>query len=650
VADPVVRHLAEIRLIGQDSALDVEVAAPDAGVELVAGRFGQQYEAVYGYPPPAGRAAEVVNLRVVAEEAATPVENETFGDAQANGPLLLQDEFRTCVVADAWSLREGSRGSLLLVREGMAERPDDGRPEAVEAGLFRSRFSGIVADCGELLRRCALSTNVKERLDFSCALLDRDGRLVMNAPHVPVHLGALGACVRQLEAELPPDPGDVVVVNHPAFGGSHLPDVTVVAAAFDEEGERLGYLANRAHHAEIGGMTPGSMPADARCLADEGVVIAPRKLVEAGRPCFEGVRELLEGGEHPSRRVVDNLADLEAQVAAVRLGVKMIESLADKHGAQTVRRQLEGIHRHSARLMERMLRDRGGWSATRSEELDDGTPLRVSAAIDDGRMRVDFSGSGGVHAGNLNATPGIVGSVLLYALRLWLKEDVPLNDGLLVPVDIVLPQGLLNPPFRAEAADCPAVVGGNVETSQRLADLLCSVLGICAHGPGTMNNVLFGDGSFGYYETIGGGAGAGPGFDGLSGRHVNMSNTAITDPEVLEMRYPVRVRQFALRPGSGGAGRWKGGDGLVREIEFLKPLTVSLLTQRRSGRPAGMMGGGDGLGGRQFRIAEDGREEELPGVVSYEGAAGERLRVETPGGGGWGGVRRQAEWHSVIVA
>jgi len=635
-ADPEVRFLAELRLIGQDSTLEIEVESPDAGPQQIAEAFRQQYEAVFGYPPSGERAIEVVNLRVVAEEAAIQAAEERFGEVETSGPALLQDEFRTCVVADGWARREGSRGSLLLERAPAAGEAGDPKHEAVEAGLFRSRFSGLVADCGELLRRCALSTNVKERLDFSCALLDREGRLVMNAPHVPVHLGALGACVRKVEAALPPGPGDVVVVNHPSFGGSHLPDVTVVAAVFDEGGERIAYLANRAHHAEIGGMTPGSMPAGARCLADEGVVIAPFKLIDGGRPRFDEVEELLRGGDHPSRRTPDNLADLEAQVAAVRLGVKMVEELAMKHGAEAVCRQLEGIYRHSAQLMSKMLTERGEWSGARLEQLDDGTPLAVSISVSGGRMKVDFSGSGRVHAGNLNATPGIVRSVLLYVLRLWLGEDVPLNEGLLGPVDIVLPEGFLNPPFNAAARECPAVVGGNVETSQRLADLLCAVLDICAHGPGTMNNVLFGDGSFGYYETIGGGAGAGPGFDGLSGRHVNMSNTAITDPEVLELRYPVRLWRFALRAGSGGDGRWAGGDGLVREIEFLRPLSVSLLTQRRTSAPSGLRGGGDGKSGHQVRISPDGSEEELPGGVSYQASAGERLRVETPGGGGWG--------------
>jgi 5-oxoprolinase (ATP-hydrolysing) len=636
IPDPELRHLVEMRLLGQDSTLELEVDDPACPRDRLEQRFGEAYRARYGYPPPPDRPIEVVNLRVVAEQAPAEVGRERFGAARRGGPRIRQDRFRTCVIGDGWSVCEGDRGSMLLERAGPAAGPAAPSPEAVEAGLFRSRFAGIVSDCGELLRRCALSTNVKERLDYSCALLDAAGRLVMNAPHVPVHLGALGDCVRQLERRLSAGPGDVLVVNHPAFGGSHLPDVTVVAAAHDAHGRLLGWLANRAHHAEIGGTTPGSMPADASRLADEGTVIPPLKLVEAGRPHFGRVERLLRGGQHPSRRVADNLADLEAQVAAVFHGVAMLEGLAERHGGEVLRRRLAAIHDGSARLMRRMLGCRGRWSASRRETLDDGSPLAVSITVRNGRMRVDFSGSGGVHGGNLNATPGIVRSVLLYVLRLWLGEDVPLNEGLVDPVEIVLPPGMLNPPFVADAGACPAVVGGNVETSQQLADLLCAALGICAPGPGTMNNLLFGNADFGYYETIGGGGGAGAGFDGASGRHVHMTNTAITDPEVLESRYPVRLREFALRRGSGGGGRWTGGDGLVREIEFLAPLTVSLLTQRRRHPAAGLEGGGAGAVGRQFRLTADGGVEALPGVVSYQAESGERLRVETPGGGGWG--------------
>jgi 5-oxoprolinase (ATP-hydrolysing) len=532
-------------------------------------------------------------------------------------------------------LRRGRAGTLLL-EQTAALRVDPAAAAAVEAGLFRNRFEGLVDECGALLQRVALSVNVKERLDFSCALLDPAGRLAVNAPHVPVHLGALGVCVRELVAALAPGPGDVVAVNHPAFGGSHLPDVTVLAGAFDERGQLLGWLANRAHHAEIGGRAPGSMPADARCLAEEGVVIPPLRLVRGGTACFEEVTRVLREAPWPTRRLADNLADLEAQVAAASHGVRLLEALAARHGAESVRHHLAAIPQESARRMSWRIAGREGWSGSAATHLDDGTPLAVRVAVEHGRMSVDFAGSGGVHPRNLNATPAIVRSVLLYVLRVWLDDDVPLNEGLLEAVDLRIPTGLLNPGFDADPQRCPAVVGGNVEISQRLADILFDALGVCANGPGTMNNFLFGDDSFGYYETLAGGGPAGPGFAGRSGRHCHMTNTAITDPEVLESRLPVRLRRFALYRGSGGAGRWPGGDGVIREIEFLRPLTVSFLCERRTAGPSGRAGGGDGIPGAQWRIHPDGRQQSLPGAVTYQARTGERVRIETPGGGAWG--------------
>jgi len=624
-----VRWIASLRLVGQDSTIEVE--SPDGTTAGLVERFGEAYRRLFGYEPAAAKAIEVVRLRVVVEAAAEPVAAETFGGVGERGPLLMQDRFSTCVVPAGWTLRRGSRGTLRL------DRPGDGgaaieETGAVRAGLFRSRFEGMLAAMGGALRRTALSTNVKERLDFSCALLDPEGRLVASAPHVPVHLGALGVCVRETVARLPLDPGDVAVTNHPAAGGSHLPDVTVIAPVHDGQGGLIGYVANRAHHAEIGGRAPGSMPADARSLEEEGVVIEPRLLVRQGAPDWEGLDSLLREASYPSRRPGDNLADVEAQLAACHQGRRALEQLARQHGAGVVRGELEGIVSRSAAMMRRRLSRVAGGGRVVSA-LDDGSPLAVSVEFGGGCMRIDFSGSGAVHPGNLNATPAIVRSVTLYALRLWIDEDVTLNEGLLEPVEIVLPAGFLNPDFGRDPA--PAVVGGNVETSQRVADTLLEALGLAANGPGTMNNFLFGNERFGYYETIAGGAGAGPGFDGASGRHVHMTNTALTDPEVLEHRYPIRVWAHGIREGSGGAGRFRGGDGVRREIEFLEPLTVSFLTQRRTSAPRGMEGGGDGQPGRQLRVTPVGRET-LPGCCTYDAAAGERVVIETPGGGGWG--------------
>ena len=657
LTDPEFRWLADLRLVGQDTALSVEAANPTESTEELKKKFANEYRALYGYPPPAGKVVELVALRVVAEEHSAACEEENFESGVVAGPMLLQDRFSTCVVPDGWGMRTGSRGTLLLERIDIRDKTGDIRdkdgkreeavhgtwnltlgtsmPAAVRAGLFRSRFEGIVSAMGEMLRRTALSTNVKERLDFSCALLDAGGHLVASAPHVPVHLGALGVCVREVLKVIDPGPGDVVVTNHPAFGGSHLPDVTVIAPVFDAAGKRVAFVANRAHHAEIGGKAPGSMPADAKVLAEEGVVIAPRLLVAAGVPRFADVEALLREAVWPSRRIGDNLADLEAQLASVHHGADAIARLSAEHGGEVVREELCGILSCSAALMAARLADADVDHAV-SSSFDDGTPLEVLIKARDGRMRIDFGGTGAVHPRSLNATPAIVRSVVLYVLRLWLGEDVPLNEGLLEAVDIVIPPGLLAPDFGPDPAKAPAVVGGNVETSQRLTDLLLESLGLAANGPGTMNNFLFGDETFGYYETLAGGSGAGPHHRGASGRHVHMTNTAITDPEVLEHRFPVRLWKYEIHRGSGGEGVHRGGDGVVREVEFLKPLTVSFLTERRLVGPHGIDGGGDGVSGRQTRILPDGTEELLPGAVTYPAKAGERVRIETPGGGGWG--------------
>jgi 5-oxoprolinase (ATP-hydrolysing) len=634
---PAFRWLIQLRLLGQDTPIDLEATDFDESESAIRHRFAEAYETLYGYLPSPSRIIECVTLRVIAEEAAPQMVSEQFGEAETTGPKIFQDRFSTCVLPNGWSLRRGDQSTLLLEKQTTNDSSSalsamDGE---IRAALFRSRFEGLVTEMGTLIRRTALSANIKERLDYSCALLDPNGKLIVNAPHVPVHLGALGVCVREVATRLDLQPGDVAVTNHPAAGGSHLPDVTVIAAAFDAEGKRIGYVANRAHHAEIGGMAPGSMPAAARCLAEEGVVISPMKWIETGVMKTGLIESLLLEAPYPSRRPAENIADLEAQVASVAHGVTTLESLAAVHGGDVVRDEMSGILNRSEKLMRGLLSETQNVRYSRDETLDDGTKLAVSLSVHDDQLTVDFTGSGNVHPRNLNATPAIVRSVLLYVLRLWLDEDVPLNEGLLEPVEIVLPTGFLNPEFPEDPLDCPAVVGGNVETSQRLTDLLLAALGLCAHGPGTMNNFLFGNDRFGYYETIAGGAGAGPGFDGKSSRHVHMTNTAITDPEILEHRFPVRLHRFAKRTGSGGTGKYSGGDGVIREIEFLEPMTVSFLTERRLTCPEGMNGGSNGKPGSQTRIKISGESEPLPGAITYSAEAGERVIIETPGGGGW---------------
>lgn len=511
--------------------------------------------------------------------------------------------------------------------------------DAVALELFANRFSAIAWEMGELMRRVAISTNVKERLDYSCGVLDAEGRLVVNAPHIPVHLGALGECVRSVVASLEMGPGDVVVTNHPAFGGSHLPDITVVTPVSFGSGEQrvdLGYVATRAHHAELGGTRPGSMPPSATSLIQEGVVIAPRYLVRGGVADWEGMRGLLEDAPFPSRAVEENIADLRAAVAANHRGALALEQMAELHGVDSTVRFMRELAIEARRGLEAVIR-RVGTGIYRAEELlDDGSGLSVEIEVSESRMRFDFTGSAEVHAGNLNATPSIVRSVVLYVLRVLAGGRMPLNEGLLEPVELLIPEGILSPPFPDDPADCPAVVGGNVETSQRLVDLLFKAFGTVACSQGTMNNVLFGDQRFGYYETVCGGMGAGEGFDGASAVHSHMTNTAITDPEVLEQRYPVRLERFCIRSGSGGAGEWEGGDGVIRELRFLEPLSLSVLGQHRKEVPYGVGGGSAGAPGRAVVERVDGECEVLEPVDEREVAPGDRLVLETPGGGGWG--------------
>ena len=609
------RCLFELRLRGQDSTIEIETGA-ETSVGDLHEAFEQRYRKLYGVAPPEGREIEWVAVRVELRGETAFLEKERFEQGEkVDAERLVQDGFSTLVLEKGWRVHRGSRGSIRLDWEGGEVREEAREaPAVVEAELFRRRFEGVVEEMGELLRRTALSTNIKERLDYSCALLDAKGRLVVNAPHIPVHLGALGLCVRKVSEKWTWEAGQAVVVNHPAFGGSHLPDVTVISPVF-ASGHLAGFVANRAHHAEIGGKTPGSMPPDGRCLAEEGIVIRPVEAEMLDRDFFA-----------ESRSPGDNLADLQAQVAANRHGVAEFSRLIEESSLAVVESQMAALYDRAAACLGAKLPTLPQGVA--EDALDDGSVIRVRLSGVD-QLVVDFSGSAPVHEGNLNATPAIVRSAVLYALRLWVDTDLPLNEGLLEQVEIITEKGILDPPLVDEPERCPAVVGGNVETSQRIVDVLLEALGLQSNGQGTMNNFLFGNERFGFYETIGGGGGAGPGWNGRSGCHVHMSNTAITDVEVLEQRYPVRVREFGIRRGSGGPGRWRGGDGLVREVEFLEEMTVSLLTQRRltGPRPNGQPG--------KNCWFHRGKWRDLSGVAQVEEDIGDRIRIETPGGDGW---------------
>ncbi len=524
--------------------------------------------------------------------------------------------------------------------------------------IFNNLFASIAEQMGVTLQKTSCSTNVKERLDFSCAIFDPQGNLVVNAPHIPVHLGAMSETVKRIIADNPevtsvvrtptseqldrPDVGvraTVLVTNDPYRGGSHLPDVTVVTPVHDATtGELIFFTASRAHHAEIGGILPGSMPPFSKNLGEEGVLIRNFKLVDAGVSREEELRQLLLSGPHPTRAINDNLADIRAQVAANNIGVRLLSELVEKQSLDVVQAYMRHIQVAAATKMRLALAALPDGRYERVDHLDDGSPIHATITIAGDSATVDFTGTGPVLKSNLNANRAIVTAAVMYVFRCLINEDIPLNGGVLEPISIIVSECLLNPPEHPDPSQSAAVVGGNVETSQRVVDVLLGALGLAAASQGTMNNLTFGDATFGYYETICGGSGATANAHGADAVHTHMTNTRLTDVEVIERRYPVRVHEFSIRKGSGGAGQHQGGDGIVRKLEFLRPLNVSLLTERRGPFPPfGLNGGQPGSLGHNT-LTKAGTKEivELGGKAQLTVEAGDLLTIETPGGGGCG--------------
>ncbi|MGP3981813.1 hydantoinase B/oxoprolinase family protein [Streptomyces sp. KR80] len=565
------------------------------------------------------------------------------GDS-VTGPAIIAEENATTVVDPGWQAAVGRRGHLMLTRV----RP---RPGTVAVGtevdpvmleVFNSLFMAIAEQMGVRLENTAHSVNIKERLDFSCALFDAEGSLIANAPHIPVHLGSMGESIKEVlrRNEGAMRPGDVYAINDPYHGGTHLPDVTVVTPVFDTVtsaagaagGEDLLFLvASRGHHAEIGGITPGSMPAFSRTIQEEGVLFDNWLLVRDGRLRETETRELLTSHPYPSRAPDANLADLRAQIAANEKGIEELRRMIEQFGLDVVQAYMQHVQDNAEESVRRILA--GLNDGSYRYETDSGAVIQVALRVDRAARSavLDFTGTSPQQPGNANAPSSVVMAAVLYVFRTLIAEDIPLNSGCLKPLEVRIPEGsMLAPTFPA------ATVAGNVETSQAVTGALYGALGVQAEGSGTMNNVTFGNERVQYYETVASGSGAGEGFDGADAVQTHMTNSRLTDPEVLEWRYPVRVEDFSVRDGSGGRGRWHGGCGVTRRIRFLEPMTVALLTGHRRAAPYGMAGGEPGELGANLIERADGTVEARDGCDVVDVGAGDVLVVRTPGGGGYG--------------
>ncbi len=645
----------ELRAGDSDTALRVPVAS----LAQIEDAFAETHRRRFGFDPAglevridalcvaARLDPEVQSLRPVALPASElpPTARVWFGGwrevplvpserlrGHLAGPALIVEPHSTLVLEPGWTAHALPDGEILAEDEGTQRAPQAALAAAARIEIFNNLFMHIAEQMGEVLRRTAQSVNIKERLDYSCALFDATGALVANAPHMPVHLGSMGATVRHV-IETHRDrmrPGDAWLLNSPYHGGTHLPDMTVVTPVFLAESAGF-FVASRAHHADVGGVTPGSMPAFSRRIDEEGVVFENFQLLERGRLRARELEERLGAGPYPARSPRQNIADLRAQLAANARGVAELERAVREHGLEAVRAGMRDAQSNAAECVRRAIeRLRPGEFRY---EMDGGQTIAVHIEIDRAgrRARVDFTGTSPQGAHNFNAPRAVCVAAVLYVFRTLLDRPIPLNEGCLEPLELVIPRGSMLDPLPPAA-----VAAGNVETSQCIVDALYGALGALAASQGTMNNLTFGDEALQYYETIAGGSGAGPDFDGCAAVQTHMTNSRLTDPEILEERFPVLVREFRVRRGSGGSGRRRGGDGIVRRLEFRRALSGSLLSNRRRVPPFGLAGGSAGAAGAARILRATGEVIELGATARFAVDPGDALEVLTPGGGGYG--------------
>ena len=560
-------------------------------------------------------------------------------DTPITGPAVLVEPNATTVIEPNWQGHVNADGDLFIERIApQNQRPAVGtNVNPVQLEIFNNLFMNIAEQMGVVLENTAVSVNIKERLDFSCAIFDPDGELIANAPHLPIHLGSMSEAIKSVIANNPQmEPGDVYVLNAPYNGGTHLPDITVVKPIFDETtGERIFYVASRGHHSDIGGIVPGSAPADSTTIDEEGLVLDNVLLVQGGRFLEQEIRNLLTAGPWPARNPDQNVADLKAQVAACERGATELHNVIDHYGLDVVHAYMGHVMENAEESVRRVIAALNDCEFV--GEMDDGNQIAVSIKVDlaERSAVIDFAGTSDQHPGNFNAPKAVCRSAVLYVFRCMVNDAIPLNAGCLVPLDIRIPDPSMISPHSPAA-----VIAGNVETSQLLVDTLFGALGVIAGSQGTMNNFIWGNDEHQYYETICGGAGATPSADGASAVHTHMTNTRLTDPEILEWRHPVRVQHFKVRRNSGGLGAQRGGDGVVRRLQFLEPMTVNVLSSRRKVAPYGVDGGQSGLVGVNRLLRAGGTTKELPGSTRVEVEPADCFEIETPGGGGFGVPQR----------
>ena len=653
------KRRARLRLAGSDTTLEVEVAAQEA----MRSTFTQLHRQRFGYDDETGeiildaliveavaRTGTQAHFKQPPGPGATPREIGGWqvysrlslsAEQQVLGPALVTDPSSVTVVETGWQAARSDDGTLVLTRSTPASRTHaigtDADPVMLE--IFNNLFMAIAEEMGVALQSTATSVNIKERLDFSCAIFDAQGALIANAPHIPVHLGSMGESIRRIIETRGGAVdgrgirrGDAYVLNDPYRGGTHLPDITVIVPVFyGDEAEPSAFVAARGHHADIGGIAPGSMPPDSRSIEEEGVLIDNALLVDEGHFREAETRALLGSGEWPARNIDRNISDLKAQLAACVRGAEVLAATARDYGPEVIaaymRHVLANAEESVRRLLDRL--DDGAFEY----EMDNGAQVAVRITIDRATRSAtfDFTGTSAQLPDNFNAPYSIVRAASLYVVRTLVDDPIPMNDGCLRPIRLVVPDGcMLSPKYPA------AVVAGNVETSQVVTDTLFAATGKLAPSQGTMNNFTFGNARHQYYETIAGGSGAGPDHDGTSAVQTHMTNSRLTDPEVLETRLPVRLERFAIRRGSGGRGKHRGGDGVIRDVRFLEPMRANMLANRRRVAPKGLAGGGDALPGRNWVERTDGTIEELTATDAAEMQTGDRFVIETPGGGGFG--------------